>query len=118
MFLQTVGSKSGTIWQRCSRRLDLLLGIILVSVGCSAPTQKAGGRLTVQTGIDCQLLYRTWGDEVQREEATLALGAHGETKTAAFDDLKLEAQYWEDQGEGRSLTLSVICSAWTQIKRW
>ena len=86
--------------------IRLLISITALSIGCSSLPEKAGRQSVVPISIDCRVSYRTSVTK-HLSESTITLTTNGDHKIIAFDDMEFNAQYWDDQFEGRSLLISV-----------
>jgi len=92
-----------------SKRLvwaGLVIGVMVLLVGCSPSPEEAGGQSVVPVSIDCRVFYRPSVTESLSESA-ITLTTHGDHEVIEFDDMAFNAQYWDDQFEGRSLLISV-----------
>jgi hypothetical protein len=92
-----------------SKRLvlaGLLIGVTVLLVGCSPSPEEAGGQSVVPVSIDCRVFYRPSATESLSESA-ITLTTNGDHEVIEFDDMEFNAQYWDDQFEGRSLLISV-----------
>ena len=92
-----------------SKRLvlaGLLIGVTVLLVGCSPSPEEAGGQSVVPVSIDCRVFYRPSVTESLSESA-ITLTTSGDHEIIEFDDMEFNAQYWDDQFEGRSLLISV-----------
>jgi hypothetical protein len=86
--------------------VGLLIGVTLLLVSCSPSPEEAGGQSVAPVSIDCQVFYRPSVTESLSESA-ITLTMHGDHEVVEFDELEFNAQYWDDQFEGRSLSISV-----------
>ena len=86
--------------------IGLLIGVTVLLVGCSPSPEEAGGQSIVPVSIDCRVFYRPSVTESLSESA-ITLTTSGDHEIIEFDDMEFNAQYWDDQFEGRSLLISV-----------
>lgn len=86
--------------------IGLLIGVMVLSVGCSPSPEEAGRQSVVPVSIDCRVFYRPSVTESLSESA-ITLTTNGDHEVIEFDDMQFSAQYWDDQFEGRSLLISV-----------
>jgi len=87
--------------------MGLLIGVTVLSVvGCSPSPEEAGGQSVVPVSIDCRVAYRPSVTESLSESA-ITLTTNGDHEVIEFDDMEFNAQYRDDQFEGRSLLISV-----------
>jgi hypothetical protein len=86
--------------------MGLLIGVTVLSVGCGLSPEEAGGQSVVPVSIDCRVFYRPSVTESLSESA-ITLTTSGDHEVIEFDDMEFNAQYWDDQFEGRSLLISV-----------
>ena len=84
----------------------LLIGVTVLLVGCSRPPEEAGGQSVVPVSIGCRMFYRPSVTESLSESA-ITLTTSGDHEVIEFDDMEFNAQYWDDQFEGRLLSISV-----------
>ena len=90
-----------------SRRLCsgiLVLGVLCLAVGCSSATVVPEG---VELTIECHVFYRASLSEGLSEDSPLTLVSGGDQGRVLFDNLAFEAQYNDDEFEGRSLLISI-----------
>ena len=93
-----------------SKRLisaQLLIGVMVLLIGCSPSPEEAGGQSVVPVSIECQVFYRPSVTESLSESA-ITITTSGDHQIIEFDELEFNAQYWDDQFEGRSLSISVV----------
>jgi len=84
----------------------LLIGVVILLAACSPAPQAAGGPAAEFAGIECQVFYRpSMGEGFRESTVTFAKG--GDRGAVEQDDLGWEAAYWDDEYEGRSLSIAV-----------
>ena len=86
--------------------MGLLIGLTVLAAGCSRSNEDAGGQSVVPVSIDCSVFYRPSASESLSESA-VTLTTNADHEVIAFDDMEFNAEYWDDQFEGRSLLISV-----------
>ena len=88
------------------RRIWLLSGVVVLLVVCRPSPEPTGGRPLAPVSVDCQVFYRaSMADSFS--ESTVALANGGDHGIAEHDDLRFDAQYWDDEYEGQSLSIYV-----------
>jgi hypothetical protein len=89
--------------------ISLLIGITVLSASCSSSPEEASRQSVDPVSIDCRVFYRSSVTK-HLSETAITLTTNGDHKIIAFDDMEFNAQYWDDQFEGRSLLISVTSS--------
>ena len=85
---------------------ELVIGAALLLAACSPAPQAARGPAAEFAGIECQVFYRpSMGESFRESTVTLAKG--GDRAVVEQDDLRWDASYWDDEYEGRSLSVAV-----------
>jgi len=70
----------------------LLIGVTVLSVGCSPSPEEAGGQSVVPVSIDCRVFYRPSVTE-SLSESPISLTTNGDHEVIEFDDMEFNAQY-------------------------
>ncbi|MFC2079111.1 hypothetical protein ACFLSZ_03940 [Candidatus Bipolaricaulota bacterium] len=86
--------------------IGLLIGVTALVTGCSPSPEEAGGQSVVPVSIDCRMFYRASASE-SLSESVITLTTNADREVVAFDDMEFNAQYWDDESEGRSFLISV-----------
>lgn len=81
--------------------------VYLLAAGCSSTPSMPAGQAQLPTSIECLVFYRVLAPEMSSQELTIKLTEDRDREVVTFDDLEFNAQYWHDDYEGRSLTISV-----------
>ncbi|MFC2105150.1 hypothetical protein ACFLS0_00080 [Candidatus Bipolaricaulota bacterium] len=86
--------------------MGLLIAITVLATGCSRSPEEAGGQSVVPVSIDCRVFYRPSASESLSESA-ITLTTNADHEVIAFADMEFNAEYSDDEFEGRSLLISV-----------
>jgi hypothetical protein len=89
-----------------SRWTGLLLGVVLLLAACRPSPEGAGGRSAAPFSVECQVFYRASMAE-SFAESTVTLAQGGDHQVVEHDDLRFDAEYWDDEYEGQSLSIYV-----------
>jgi hypothetical protein len=84
----------------------LLIAIAVLGLGCGPSREVPGGQPETPMSIDCHVFYRNSPGESLRE-SNVMLNESQTQEVVQLDDLVFSAQFLIDQGEGRSLSISV-----------
>jgi len=91
--------------------IGLLAGLVTL-VACSTPAEEGGGDQagSIPDNITCEVFYRPAAG-ASFDESTLTLSTAGDQSanraSAEFDDMRFEATFLSDAGEGKSLSVAV-----------
>lgn len=96
-------------------RLSLIVGIVVLVVGCGATPETAGEQPAAPLSIECQVFYRPSVAQSPGEGTTITLTGQGDRGVVEYDDMVLSARFSDDQFEGPSLSISVAARPDDQI---
>ena len=89
-----------------------VLAAVITLVACSSPAEEGDGDQTgtIPDNITCEVFYRP-SPGASFQESTLSLPTAGEQSanraSAEFEDMRIEAAFISDVGEGKSLSIAV-----------
>lgn len=93
------------------RRFASLFAItLLLAVACSPAAQEPPDEPAASANpeIECQVYYRASAGQALIQGPEMLFSGQNEQASAPFDDLEFQARDYSDQGEGRSLSITVL----------
>ena len=87
--------------------LGWILVLLVLAAACSSSSTPTIEGTLFEGNIACHVFYRATAGEGLTEASTMTLSSEGDLEFIQFDNMEFRAQFFADQFEGQSLSISI-----------
>lgn len=87
--------------------LGWILVLLLLATSCSSISTPVDEGTAIEGSINCHAFYRAASGEALSEAPTMTLSMDGDLEFIQFDNMEFRVQFFADQFEGQSLSISI-----------
>jgi hypothetical protein len=87
--------------------LGWTLVLLLVATSCSSPSTPGDEGGALEGSINCHAFYRAASGEALAEAPIMTLSMDGDLEFIQFENMEFRVQFFADQFEGQSLSISI-----------